>query len=183
MDPFGNIPFILSLLKNYNDKEYRKIVLRELVFAFLILLIFLYSGKAILNMLHLSKASLSIAGGVILFIIAIKMIFLGSENIFENDEEMEIFIVPIAIPSIAGPSSIATVMLLMATDSSMWLQWTTALLAACTANAVILISSRKLGKILGKRGLKALDRLMGMILTTISIEMLITGFKSIIKSL
>ena len=182
MDPFGNIPFILSLLKNFSGKEYRKTVLRELFFAFIILLVFLFSGQYILHILHLSKASLSIAGGVILFIIAIKMIFTGSESIFEYKGEKEFFIVPIAIPLIAGPSSMATVMLLMATDSSKWAQWTIALVAACILNGIVLVSSRKLGELLGQRGLKAMDRLMGMILTTISVEMLITGVKSIVES-
>ncbi|MGM0418737.1 MAG: MarC family protein [Thermodesulfobacteriota bacterium] len=183
MDPFGNIPFILSLLKDCTDTEYKKIVVRELFFAFLILLLFLSSGKYILSVLHLSNASLSIAGGVILFIISIKMIFSGSEHIFEDTGNSDFFIVPIAIPSIAGPSSMATVMLLMAADSSRWNEWVLALTTACAATGIILLISRRLRKILGRKGLKALDSLMGMLLTTISVEMLITGIKEIVESL
>jgi len=184
LDPFGNIPFILALLKNFSDKEYKKIISRELIFAFIILLIFLLCGKYILHVLHLSEEALSIAGGVILFMISIKMIFSGSELIFEgNQDTREPFIVPIAIPSFAGPSAMTTVMLLMANYPDQWTEWLLALSIAFASAGIILYYSRILGHMLGKKGLSALDRLMGMILTTIAIEMLISGIKGIVQSM
>ena len=139
IDPLGNVPFFLCVLKNVEAGRRRAIILRELGIAFGILVLFLFGGRYLLLLLRVSEPSLSMAGGIILFIIAIRMIFLGSEKVFEDLLRGEPFIVPLAIPSIAGPSSLATVLLLMAREPSRWLEWLIALAAACFVSGVILL--------------------------------------------
>ena len=177
IDPIGNIPLFLGALKNVDPDKHKRIIIRELCIGFSILLIFLLFGRYILLLLQISETALSIAGGIILFMIAIKMIFSGSEKIFEGNSESEPFIVPLAVPLIAGPSAMAMVMLLVARDPSRSFVWLLSLVFAWIISSIILFFSSYVNKILGKRALIALERLMGMILTTIAVEMLITGIR------
>lgn len=177
IDPIGNIPLFLGALKNVDPDEHKRIIIRELCIGFSILLIFLLFGRYILLLLQISETALSIAGGIILFMIAIKMIFSGSEKIFEGNSESEPFIVPLAVPLIAGPSAMAMVMLLVARDPSRSFVWLLSLVFAWIISSIILFFSSYVNKILGKRALIALERLMGMLLTTIAVEMLITGIR------
>ena len=180
MDPLGNIPIFLSLLKDIEPKRRWKIISRELLIALVILLIFLFFGQQLLNLLQLESESVSIAGGIILFIIGIRMVFPSREGIMGDQLEGEPFIVPLAIPLIAGPSTLATLMLFVHSDPTNMLNWLSVLLIAWAITAVILLSAPIFYKILRKRGLAAIERLMGMILIMISVQMFVTGIKSVL---
>lgn len=176
-DPVGNIPVFLGVLKNIDPNRHKKIIARELCIGFAVLLIFLFSGRYILTFLNVSQSSLSIAGGIILFMIAIKMVFTGSEKIFEGSSYDEPLIVPLAIPLIAGPSAMATVMLLAAKAPTRLLEWVIALLFAWVISGTLLFFADNLERILGKRAITALERLMGLLLTAVAVQMFIDGLR------
>lgn len=183
MDPLGNIPVFLSVLSHVEPKKRSRIVLRESIIAFIILSIFLFFGDNILFGLGISQSALSIAGGIILFLIAIKMIFPPEDNgVMRERQHIEPFIVPLAIPLIAGPSAIATVMLFatQARSIELWYPFT-ALLIASSATTFILLTAPQLRKFLGQKGLIAMERLMGMVLTTIAVQMFLTGIGQYFK--
>ncbi len=177
LDPLGNIPMFTCVLSTVDRQRRNRIIVRELLIALCILIIFLFAGRHILSVLQISQSSLGIAGGIILFMIAIKMVFAGSEQIFENSLSKEPFIVPLAVPLVAGPSSLATVILLMAKEPSRWPEWMLALLCAWAVSGVLLLLSSRLSELLGERVLKAVERLMGMILTAVAVEMFINGLR------
>ena len=177
LDPVGNIPLFLCALQNVDEKRHRWVILRELLFGLFFLLLFLFAGRYILYAFHISKSALSIAGGVVLFLIAIKMIFAATDEIFSVDMEGEPYLVPLAIPLIAGPSAMTMVLLMMAGDPSRWFDWLIAVLLAWAMTSSILLFSGLLRKILKKRGITAMARLMGMILVTVAVEMLVSGIK------
>lgn len=182
MDPLGNIPLYLTALKNVDAKRRTKVILRELLIALLVMVIFLFSGQAFLSALHISEPALTATGGVILFLIAIKMIFpQASHTDVQNDEEP--FIVPLAIPYVAGPSALATLLLIMNGEPERWLEWLGALFAAWLMTGVILLAAGPLAKVLRNRGLIAIERLMGMILVAIAIQMLMNGIAEFYESL
>lgn len=180
MDPLGNIPVFLSILKDIEPKRRWKIILRELLIALVILLIFLFYGQNLLDLLHLQSESVSIAGGIILFIIGIRMVFPTRRGIMGDQLEGEPLIVPLAIPLVAGPSTLATLMLLVRSDPTNMVGWLTALLIAWLLTAIILLMAPIFFKILRKRGLAAIERLMGMILIMIAVQMSVDGIKSVI---
>lgn len=182
MDPIGNIPMFVLSLKHLPQERHRPIIIRELLIALLVLVIFLFSGKHILAILQISQASLGIAGGIIIFMIAIKMIFAGSEKIFRGTMKGEPFIVPLAIPLIAGPSAMTMVILMMAREPEKWLHWLTSLFFAWLISGVVLLLSDKISRIMGEKGLAAIEKLMGMLLTTIAVQMFIDGVKQLIES-
>jgi multiple antibiotic resistance protein len=177
LDPMGNVPLYLGTLKGIDHSRHRLIILRESLIALAILLLFLFFGPYILKLMKISRQSLSIAGGIILFMIAVKMIFHGSEEIFRSHPSGEPFIVPLAVPLFAGPSALTTVILLMAKDPSRWLSWLAAVLLAWLASCLILVYSARMSRLFGKRGLAAMERLMGMLLTTVAVEMLVNGIR------
>lgn len=183
MDPLGNIPLFLSLLKEYSPKRRQRIILRELLIALAILLIFLFFGQNLLDFLKLQQESVSIAGGIVLFIIAIRMIFPSRHGVMGGRLEGEPFIVPLAIPLIAGPSALATLILLVRNDPARMMDWLFALLAAWLASAIILLSAPFFYRILRKRGLAAIERLMGMLLIMISVQMLLDGIRAYLQFL
>jgi len=175
MDPLGNIPLFLTALKDVDDSKRRRIIVRELLIALVVLVLFLFSGQYILEVLHITETSLSIAGGIVLFLISIKMIFPAVGSMFGEYPGGEPFVVPLAIPLIAGPSALATILLLAAGEPHRWVEWLLALVCAWAISAVILFFSNALHRFFGERGLVALERLMGMILTTIAVQMFLTG--------
>jgi len=175
MDPLGNIPLFLSLLKGLPPARRNLVLARELIIAFGVLLLFLYSGRALLELLHLRQESVSIAGGIVLFLIGVRMIFPTPEGLFGDIPEGEPFIVPMAIPCIAGPSTMAALLLLANEAPGRQLDWTIALLAAWLATAAILFAATALYRWLGVRTLAALERLMGMLLVAISVQMFLDG--------
>ncbi len=175
MDPFGNIPFFLTALKKVDASRQKKVIIRELFIALFVLILFLFSGQYILEILQISEPALTIAGGIILFLIAIKMIFPQSGGIFEENIGGEPFIVPLASPYVAGPSALAAVLFIMNREPERWLEWLIALITAWFCSGIIIFLSSGLRRFLGERGLIAIERLMGMVLITISIQMLLTG--------
>lgn len=177
LDPLGNLPVVASLLKQVDSKRHARVVLRECVIAYFILLAFMFGGRQFLDVMHLSEISLSIAGGVILFMIAINMVFKSSESVFGESLHREPFIVPLAIPLIAGPSALATVMLMVSREPAKLGVWIGAMTAAMLVSAVLLVLGDKIEKLLGKRAMEAIERLMGLILTAIAVEMLLGGIK------
>ncbi len=182
MDPLGNIPVFLSLLKPLPKKRQRIVLVRELLIALAVLLGFLWAGKHVLQVMHLRQESVSIAGGIILFLIGLKMIFPSPAGMFGGDESGEPFIVPMAIPLVAGPSSMAAVMLIGSQDATRMLDWTLAVTIAWLATSAILFSATYLYKILGKQALVALERLMGMLLVAISVQMFMDGMRAYLNS-
>ncbi len=177
LDPVGNIPAFLAVLNNVPAGKHRRIIVREMLVALATLILFLFLGKYILAALQVSYGSLGAAGGIILFLIALRMVFPGPKGVFHEDLDGEPFIVPLAIPLIAGPGAMATLMLLMARRPDNWPTWLAALLLAWLVSGVILLLAERLGRLLGKRTLVAIERLMGLILTTVAVEMLINGIE------
>jgi len=182
MDPLGNIPLFLTTLKNVDEHRQRRIIVRELLIALAVLVVFLFAGQYIMRMLRVNEISLSIAGGIVLFLIAIKMIFPSHESMSDTGIDGEPFIVPLAIPLVAGPSAMASVLLVMSRYPERWLDWLIALLVAWLATSIILAFSSRLGRFLGRRGLIAMERLMGMLLTIIAVQMLISGISDFLGS-
>ena len=175
MDPLGNLPIFMSVLKSIEPKRRRIVLARELIFSLIIMMVFLYSGQAVLNFLSVKQETVSIAGGIILFLIALRMIFPQPGGVTGLAPGEEPFIVPLAIPMVAGPSILAALILLANQDHSRMLDWTVALGVAWLISATILMFSTTLHKLLGERGLIAIERLMGMILIMISIQMFLDG--------
>jgi multiple antibiotic resistance protein len=181
MDPFGSIPVFLSLLGRVDPQRRRVVILREMLIALGVLVLFLLLGRYILAALHVSGPAVSIAGGVILLLIAIRMIFPSSAQEQEAARESEPVIVPLAVPLIAGPSAIATVTLLSTRYPGALGRWLAALAGAWMVSLVVLLFSDLLGRILGTRILKAIERLMGMILTTLAVQMLLSGLQEFLE--
>jgi multiple antibiotic resistance protein len=183
MDPLGNIPMYLTALKNVPNERRTKVIMRELLIALAIMIIFLFAGQHFLSALKISGPALTTTGGVVLFLISIKMIFppQGGSGAINNDEEP--FIVPLAIPYLAGPSTIATLILIMNNEPQRWLEWLGALVGAWFVCGIILISATPLAKILRNRGLIAIERLMGMILVALAIQMLMNGIGEFVHTL
>jgi MarC family membrane protein len=183
IDPFGNVPLVVAALRNVAPARHARIVLRECAAAYLILLAFMFGGQTFLRWLHLSEESLTIAGGIILFLIAIRMVFPRPEGIFGDAPGTEPFLVPLAIPSIAGPSALATVMLMASRDPAKIGSWAIALTVAMGATTVVLVLADRLQRWLGERVVLAFERLMGLVLTALAVEMLLSGLRSFAGSL
>lgn len=175
MDPLGNVPIFLSVLKDVEGKRRYWVIFRELLIALGVLLLFLYGGSTALDAMGLRQESISIGGAIILFLIAIRMIFPSPYGLLGDTPDGEPFIVPLAIPAVAGPSSLAIAMLMVNTDPTRMMDWTLALVGAWAVSACILMTSPLLLKALGSRGLMAMERLMGMILVIIAVQMFFEG--------
>ena len=183
MDPIGNIPLFISALRTVEPARRGRVILRECLIAFAVLLLFVFLGGTILGVLALSDSALAIAGGVILFLIALRMIFRHPEGIFGNGAGSEPFIVPLATPAIAGPAAIATVMLLVSHAPQRLLEWSIAVTVAMLVTAAVLTAAERIAKLAGEQALVAFERLMGLILTAIAVEMLLRGIEGFLKTL
>ncbi|HKW81506.1 MAG TPA: MarC family protein [Casimicrobiaceae bacterium] len=179
LDPFGNVPLVVAALQATPPARRARVVLRECAIAYLVLVVFLFGGRAFLTLMHVSETSLSIAGGVILFLIALRMVFSHAEGVFGDSADTEPFIVPLAVPAIAGPSALATVMLMASREPEHLGTWLAALTAAMAATTAVLLGAGRLQRLLGERAMRALERLMGLVLTAVAVEMLIAGIRSI----
>jgi multiple antibiotic resistance protein len=173
MDPFGNLVLINSLLSEFDAKKRQKIMLRESIIAFFILILCALCGENILKFLGLEQPALRISGGIILFLVALGMVF-PKKSFIETEKLEDPLIVPIAMPFIAGPSTISIVFLMSHQGGSLVYL---AVLAACVITTVILFFSPAISRLLGKRGAIAVERLTGMLLIMISVQALLTGFK------
>ncbi len=177
MDPLGNIPLFMAALKGVPEERRKKIVARELLIALGIMVFFLLFGKYFLGWLSLDVTAMSVAGGIVLFLIAIQMIFPAQHSAFGENPGGEPFIVPLAIPLVAGPSTLTTIMIFSLKDPGAWPTWLAMVGISWVINVIILSMSSKLSKFLGARGLLAMEKLMGMILITISVQMIMVGVK------
>lgn len=180
MDPIGNIPLFLVVLDKIPIEKRKWIIIREIFFAMVILIIFLFAGDKILNYLNVSEFSLKISGSIILFLISIRMIFPPYQqgiSIFGDLPEGEPFLFPLAVPSLAGPSAIITVIILSNQKKEQIILWLFAIILSCLLALVILLSSNIIARFTGKKGIFAMEKLMGMILTVISIDMFLKGLK------
>ncbi len=182
MDPLGNVPLFLSALRHVEPSRYRTVILRELLIALVILVAFLFAGRYLLGLLHVSPAALTAGGGVILLLIALRMIFPTSERSLREEVQEEPFIVPLAVPYTAGPSMLATELLFMSSEPERWPVWLGAVVLAWLASAAILYFASNLRKLLGDRGLTAVERLMGMLLVIVAVEMLMRGASEYLRS-
>jgi multiple antibiotic resistance protein len=177
MDPIGNIPLFLSILKTVAPERRRLVLLREIVLAYGVLLVFFFAGNYLLKFLGLDQESISIAGGIVLFLIALRMIF-PAEASTTTEVEGEPFLVPLAIPLIAGPSTLAALLLLQRSAPGQTVSLFLAVTIAWAISGVILFSSTFFYRILRERGLIALERLMGMLLVMVAVQMLLNGIKA-----
>ena len=178
LDPLGNVPVFLSVLKPLPPHRQRVVLVRELLIALVVLMLFLWCGKNALDLMHLRQESVAIAGGIVLFLIGIRMIFPRPEGLLGELPDGEPFIVPLAIPLIAGPSGMAAVMLMGSNEPHRLGEWSLALLLAWAATAAILLCAPLLYRLLGRRALSAVERLMGMLLVAISVQMLLDGLSA-----
>lgn len=179
-DPIGNIPIFANALKHVAPERRARVILREVLIAFLLLLTFMFIGESFLKVMNLSELSLQIGGGVILFLIALRMIF-PPPKVDTPEPQGEPLIVPLAIPAIAGPSALATVLLLVSQAPEKRLEWIAALCVTMTVSAVVLVLAERIQRVAGDRFVVALERLMGLVLVAVSIEMLLRGIKIFIK--
>lgn len=177
MDPLGNVPLFLSILNRVERDKRRRIILRETIIALAILTLFLFFGQRILHGMQISEPALQISGGIILFLIAIRMIFPHDDPENRVRQVGEPFIVPLAVPLIAGPSTMTMVMVIANQAPYEMPVWFLALVIAWFVTTIVLLFAEHLRKLLGERGLIAVERLMGMILTTMAVQMFLTGFE------
>ncbi len=178
-DPIGNIPIFANALKHVAPQRRPWVILREIMIAFALLLTFMFVGDKFLRLMNLSELSLQIGGGVILFLIALRMVFPPPEQV-ETEQLVEPLIVPLAIPMIAGPSALATVLLLVSQQPDKRLEWIGALCVTMTVSAVVLLSAERIQRVIGNRPVIAMERLMGLVLVSVAIEMLLRGIKSFV---
>ena len=178
MDPLGNVALFLSVLKSVTPERRRIVLRREMAVAYVILVVFLLVGDSLLQFLGLEPEAVAIAGGIVLFLIALRMVFPSQGPLSEGTLEGEPFVVPLAIPLLVGPSTLATLLLLQSTASLSAASLTVAVTIAWAISAAILLSSTFLYRVLGERGLIAMERLMGMLLVMVAVQMLVNGVKS-----
>jgi small neutral amino acid transporter SnatA (MarC family) len=181
-DPIGNIPIFANALRHVAPQRRPRVILREVLIAFVLLLTFMFIGDGFLRVMNLSELSLQIGGGVILFLIALRMIF-PPPPLDTVEPAGEPLIVPLAIPAIAGPSALATVLLLVSQAPEKRLDWIAALCVTMTVSAVVLVLAERIQRVAGDRFVVALERLMGLVLVAVSIEMLLRGIKIFIKQI
>lgn len=175
IDPVGNSPVFLATLSRLTPRQRRRAILRELLFALAVLVIFLFFGQVILSALNIGQAALATAGGVVLFIVAMRLIFPGRGSTVEDTESADPWFVPLAVPMVAGPSAMAYVMLLATREPDRMATWLGVVLGVWVAAAVILMGASALQPYLKPGGLRALERLVGMILIVIAVQMLFDG--------
>lgn len=182
IDPLGNIPIFVNALRHVPLKRRPRVILREVLIAFLLLLGFMFVGGVFLRALNLSELSLQIAGAVILFLIALRMIFPPAQAA-ATEFTQEPLIVPLAIPALAGPSALATVLLLVSQAPARRIEWVAALCVTMLVCAVVLLLAERIERALGERLVSAFERLMGLILVAIAVEMLLHGIRLFVTRL
>jgi len=176
-DPVGNIPVFANALKHVPQQRRLRVILREISIAFFLLLTFMFVGEGFLRVMNLSDLALQIGGGVILFLIALRMVFPPPAQA-EAELLIEPLIVPLAVPSIAGPSALATVLLLVSQQPEKRLEWVAALCVTMLISATVLVSAERIQRLIGTRVVSAIERLMGLVLVSVAIEMLLRGIRT-----
>jgi MarC family membrane protein len=177
LDPFGNLPIFISVMRGVAPEKRHRVAVREVVIAFLVLLAFMLGGGTFLSLMRLSERSLEVAGGVILLIIAIRMIFTDDSGIYADDSGREPFIFPLAVPLLAGPSAMATVLLLASRQPERLTSWVGALTLAMAVSGGVLLAADRIRRLLGASMVSAIEKLMGLVLTAVAVEMILAGLK------
>lgn len=180
MDPIGNVPVFAALLKDLNTRRRCWVIVRENLIALAALLLFLVVGPTVMRLLGIGEPALKVSGGLVLLLVALDMIFPRSSRSKAPDLDGEPLVVPLAIPMIAGPSAVAVVMLMMTQHPERWATLLLALLTAWTSGAMILLLAGRLQDLLSQRVLTALERLMGMILVVLAVQMSMSGVRDFI---
>jgi multiple antibiotic resistance protein len=179
LNALGNVPFFVGILSSYPVKKQRKIILREMVIALGILLAFNFFGEQILGVLGIDRCVVGIAGGTLLFIIALGLIF--PKGKVPKAPNREPFIFPLAIPAVAGPGAITAVMIYSQQINNPYLMILPILFAwGCTS--LVLLASSNIKTFLGQKGLMACERLGGMVISLISVQMITTGIMELIQT-
>ncbi len=177
LDPFGSLPIFISILGAVKPERRAFVAVREVLIAFAVLVVFMVSGQGFLTLMRLSERSLEVAGGVILIIIAIRMIFGGSGAYGTEITEREPFVFPLAVPLLAGPSAMATVLLLASRQPEHLVTWIGALTAAMALSGVVLLAADRIRRVIGEQMVAAVEKLMGLVLTAVAVEMILAGLK------
>ena len=178
LDPFGSLPVFVSVMRQVAPERRTRVALRESALAFGVLVLFMFAGQSFLTLMRLSERSLEVAGGVILLIIAIRMIFASGGEIYAADAKgREPLIFPLAVPLLAGPSALATVLLLASRQPERLLEWIGALTVAMLVSAAVLLGADRIRRWIGSSMVSAIEKLMGLVLTAIAVEMILAGLK------
>jgi MarC family membrane protein len=177
LDPLGSLPIVIPILRQVPHERRTRVVLREAAIAFAVLLAFMFAGDAFLRLMHLSERSLEVAGGVILLMVAIRMIFSQEGGVYGMPDGREPLIFPLAVPLLAGPSAMATVLLLASRQPDRVMEWVGALTCAMLVSGAVLLLSERIRRLLGDSVVAALEKLMGLVLTAIAVEMILAGLK------
>ena len=184
IDPFGLIPLYITILSRVAAERRRRVLVRELLIALVALVIFLFAGRYLLTLLHISEPALAIAGALILFLIALPMVFPSIKLSMDTDGDSEPFIVPLATPLFAGPSALTLVMLIGSDpETAGWPEWLGTVFVAWLAAGIVLLMGSSIADKIGQRGLIALERLTGMFLVAMSVEILLSGISRYFRTL
>ena len=177
LDPLGGLPIYISVMRNVALERRTRVALRETAIAFAVLLGFMLAGQGFLRLMHLSERSLEVAGGVILLIIAMRMVFGSGDQIYETDAQREPFVFPLAVPLLAGPSAMATVLLLASRQPEGLWHWIGALSLALALSGGVMLGAERIRRALGDSLVAAIEKLMGLVLTAVAVEMILAGLK------
>lgn len=177
LDPLGSLPIFASTLQQVTPARRARVALRETAIAYAILVVFMFSGEAFMRLMHLSERSLEVAGGVILLIIAIRMIFTVDGGAYEVMPGREPVVFPLAVPLLAGPSAMATVLLLASRQPERMGAWLLALTLAMAVSGLVLIASDRIRHWVGASVVTAAEKLMGLVLSAVAVEMILAGLK------
>jgi len=177
LDPLGGLPIYITIMRGVAPARRRWVAVRETGIAFVVLFTFMFFGDVFLRVMRLSERSLEVAGGVILAMVAIRMIFASGSTVYGVEEGREPLIFPLAVPLLAGPSAMATVLLLASRQPGRLIEWVAALTVAMIVSGAVLLLAGRIRRLLGDSVVSALEKLMGLVLTAIAVEMILAGLK------
>jgi small neutral amino acid transporter SnatA (MarC family) len=183
LDPFSNIPIFISALRDVPPARRRFVILRECLIAFGVLTTFVFIGRPFLDVLGLSDISLQIGGAVVLMLVALRMVFPTDDGVYGRSPAGEPFIVPLAVPAIAGPSGLATVLLLVAQSPERRLEWIAAIAIVMVLSAAVLAFAERIQQVLGEKVTSAFERLMGLVLAALAVELMLRGIRAFVGTL
>jgi MarC family membrane protein len=177
LDPLGSLPVFIPIMRDVPPERRTWVALREVGIAFAVLAAFMFLGEGFLRVMHLSERSLEVAGGVILLMVAIRMIFSHEGGVYGVPEGREPLIFPLAVPLLAGPSAMATVLLLASRQPERMMSWLGALAGAMAVSGVVLLACDRIRRWVGDSVVAAVEKLMGLVLTAVAVEMILAGLK------